>query len=406
MRPIPSHTGQKTLLIPAMLDDHFPLLQYAFYSKACRPVILDNEQGIADLGLRYAHNDMCYPFHLIVGQMIAALRSGEYDPAQTCLLMPTVGDACRGSNFASLLRKAVAAAGFPQTAVLTLNTKGIEKDWAMKIEPGMVWRALFALYWGDLLMLLTDQTRPYEREPGAAETCRAKWNGQLAQDLREGKNLTLRRLRQTFRQITADFAALPKTGQAKPQAALVGELYTKYCHMGNWNMRAFLEESGWEVRVNGLSWYVLYYIDNQIEASHGSVKGLWRAGGRLLAGLQRDMVNALRAHGFHALPAFPEFKEEAARYFKLGAQVADGWLIGAEIAGHVRQGCDKILALQPFGCLPSHICGRGMYAALSRKLGGGKIVSVDLDASASPAGVYNRAALLLDGSVQTKTEKN
>ncbi len=103
--------GQTTLLIPAMLDDHFPLLQYAFHSRETFPVILDQGQGAAELGLRYAHNDMCYPFHLSLGQYLLALGSGAYDLENTALLMPTVGDACRGSNFTSLIRKALVQAG-------------------------------------------------------------------------------------------------------------------------------------------------------------------------------------------------------------------------------------------------------------------------------------------------------
>lgn len=117
--------GQRTLLIPAMLDDHFPLLQYAFHSRDYFPVILDQGQGAAELGLRYAHNDMCYPFHLSLGQYLLALGSGAYDLENTALLMPSVGDACRGSNFTSLIRKALVQAGYPQVKVLTLNVKGL-----------------------------------------------------------------------------------------------------------------------------------------------------------------------------------------------------------------------------------------------------------------------------------------
>lgn len=68
--------------------------------------------------------------------------------------------------------------------------------------------------------------------------------------------------------------------------------------------------------------------------------------------------------------------------------MADGWLIGAECAAHIHAGCHRVLAMQPFGCLPNHVCGRGQYAALLRRLGRGKVVSVDLDAQpAPPAGV-------------------
>ena len=71
------------LLIPALLDAHFPLMKYAFYTRDYQPVILNNRRGITQEGLRYVHNDMCYPIILNAGQMIAALKSGRFDPAKT-----------------------------------------------------------------------------------------------------------------------------------------------------------------------------------------------------------------------------------------------------------------------------------------------------------------------------------
>ena len=44
------------LLIPAMLDFHFPLLKYAFCSGNYNAVILDYSENIAEIGLRYSHN--------------------------------------------------------------------------------------------------------------------------------------------------------------------------------------------------------------------------------------------------------------------------------------------------------------------------------------------------------------
>ena len=92
MRPIPPAPapGQRILLIPAMLDAHFPLLQYAFHSRDYYPVILSQSRGLADLGLRYAHNDLCYPFVLSLGQYLQALGIGAYDLDQVSLLMPSV----------------------------------------------------------------------------------------------------------------------------------------------------------------------------------------------------------------------------------------------------------------------------------------------------------------------------
>ena len=146
------------LLIPALLDAHFPLMKYAFYTRDYQPVILNNRRGITQEGLRYVHNDMCYPIILNAGQMIAALKSGRFDPAKTKLLMPSVGDACRGSNYSEVLRKAVRRAGFPETRVLTMNLMYIDPEHQLGITPVMVWRAFYALFYGDLLVALKAQT--------------------------------------------------------------------------------------------------------------------------------------------------------------------------------------------------------------------------------------------------------
>ena len=46
------------LMVPAMLDAHFPLLKYALFSKNYHPQFLDCEEGITDIGLKHVHNDM------------------------------------------------------------------------------------------------------------------------------------------------------------------------------------------------------------------------------------------------------------------------------------------------------------------------------------------------------------
>ena len=53
---------KNTLLIPALLDHHWPLLRWAFESEAWQAVVLEDRTSIEDLGLRNLHNDLCYPF--------------------------------------------------------------------------------------------------------------------------------------------------------------------------------------------------------------------------------------------------------------------------------------------------------------------------------------------------------
>ena len=385
-----------TLLIPAMLDAHFPLLKYAFYSKNYHPVILENEEGVTDAGLLYVNNDMCYPSILNIGQMVTALQSGAYELNRTKVLMPTAGDACRGSNYTGALRRALKAAGFSQVQVLSLNVQGLDKENQMKLEPGMVWRALFGLFYGDILMLLTNQTLPYESHAGDTLGCRQRWMDLLSQDLRQGKNLTLRHLKKNFFNIAEEFSQIPKSGIKKQRIGIVGELYIKYCHMGNWNLEQTLRKEGCESHTNGLSWYVLYYVDTHLAQADTMTAALYRTGMKLIEDLQQEMVVALRKFDLYTLPEFSVLKKEAEGYVNYRDTIGDGWLIGAEMVSHILHGCKKVVAVQPFGCMPNQICGRGLYPSIARKLPQGRIVSVDVDSSASKLNAYNRVKMLID----------
>lgn len=383
------------LLIPAMFDAHFPLLKYAFRTAQFSPVILDQGIEVLDTGLKFTNNDMCWPLAMMVGQMADALGSGRYDADEVYLLMPTVGDACRGCNYYDLLKKAVIKAGFTKTKVLNMNLKHIAEDSCLPITPSMVWKAMFGLFYGDMLMLLVQQTRPYEKHRGDSDRLRARWIKKLGREIALSQKLSIFRLVKNFREIAQSFAAIERSGSKKTQIAIVGELYTKYCHTGNWDIVKFIEEQGCESFTNGLSWYVLYYIDAQLTKLSVPESIAYAGVGRVLGALQRKMICEIRRAGFFSLPELLTLKREAEGIVNLSASVGDGWLIGAEAAGYIRHGRKKVLAVQPFGCMPSHIFGRGIYSSVARKAGG-QIVSIDMDSSGTRLNAYNRTRMLID----------
>ncbi len=387
------------LLIPAMLDAHFPILKYAFYSRNYHPVILENEENVIDTGLKYVNNDMCFPCILNTGQMIDALRSGKYDPSRTLLLMPTAGDACRGANYFAVVRRAVAGAGF-DVKVMSLNLKGLEKDSMLKLNYRMVKRALLAAYYGDILMILLNQTRPYECVEGAANALRQKWIDIIADDLKRYRHMSIGHMIKNFDRIAEDFSLLARKDIKKQRVGIVGELYIKYCHMGNCDMIRFLEEHGCESHTNGLSWYAMYYMDSHMTGSADFESMMYRIGLKLFARIQNKMIAAIRKYGFYTMEGFEIMKKEAEGYVNPNDCIGDGWLIGAEAVGHVLHDCPKVVAIQPFGCMPNHVCGRGLYPSLQRKLPQGHIVSVDTDSGASRLNIYNRVSVLIHGSMK------
>lgn len=390
-------SADSILFVPAMLDMHFPLLKYAFYSKDYYPVVMDEEDGITDIGLKYINHDMCYPLSQIVGQMVKTLDSGKYDVTKVKLLMPTAGDACRGANYTGALRRAMQDAGYGFVPVLTLNVRDYEPESMMKFDFSMVWRALFGMYYGDILMVLLHATRPYERKKGAANKLWNKWIRILSQDMISGKNLSLLYMHRNFRLMCKDFSRIRRKETKKQVIGLVGELYVKYCHLGNWDVVDFIENQGAEIHVNPLSYYALYYMDTHMIRK----KTLEAKGARLLMKLfeliQKDMIRALHQYGYFSLPPYWQMKKEAHGFVNYNVRSGDGWLIGAEAVGYIKHGVEKVFAAQPFGCMVNHCAGRGLYPSLTRKLGKGYIVSTDVDSSASKLNYYNRLLMLMHG---------
>ncbi|WP_455724684.1 hypothetical protein [Dysosmobacter welbionis] len=130
---------RKTLLIPSLLDDWFPLLQYAFTSEEWEPVLLtEDDPHLAELGLKYFHNELCYPVFLVAGQALSALRSGRYDPVRCGVLFGQAGDECRGSCGIRLLRRVLDRLGYGRVETLSLNVRGIDRGTGLPITAA-VW---------------------------------------------------------------------------------------------------------------------------------------------------------------------------------------------------------------------------------------------------------------------------
>lgn len=389
-----------TLLIPAMLDAHFPLLKYAFFSRKYHPVIMDEYEGIAGLGLKYTHNDLCYPAILIIGQILKTLKSGKYDVNKTVILEPQAGDACRGSNYIPVMRKALDDAGFPMVPVISLNVTGLEKKHSLPIIPSMLFRAVAAAYYGDLLMILSNQTEPYEKHAGDTKALNDKWIKLLSEDIKQGKNLSVKSIKKRFTEMIEDFKTVEKEDKKLLKIGVVGELYIKYCHLGNWNLERYLKQENCEYYINGITWYALYYMDTHLLSEGGISKNgvaaaVENAVFRYFLDLQKDMTGKLKENGFYSMDAYDEFKKKAEGYVNYQCSIGDGWLIGAEFANHALNGYNRIICGQPFGCLPSHVCGRGLYPAIRRKLPDTQYISVDYDSSGTDTLVKSRIKMLL-----------
>ena len=400
------------ILLPNMLSVHFSIIIEALRGLGYDMELLtDCDREIVDEGLKYVHNDTCYPALLVIGQFIHALKSGKYDLDHTALLLTQTGGGCRASNYIHLLRKALVKAGFPHVPVSSLNPAGLEKNSGFEINLTFIRRALSGVIFGDLLTLLSNQTRAYETVPGATEAVLDRWITTLSDELSKGKLVSMRSIKKTMKKIVKDFAAIPLDKTPKPKVGVVGEIYVKYSPLANNGLEAFLQSEGCEVNVPGLLGFIQYIFDNNIQdvKLYGGKK-LFLFVNRLLRWYLVRYEKALRkavTKGSDLLCPAPHshVRKLGDDIIGLGCKMGEGWLLTAEMMELCESGYENIVCVQPFGCLPNHIVGKGMIRKIREIYPNANIVAVDYDPGATRVNQENRIKLMLSVAKENLAEK-
>ena len=215
-----------TILAPQMLPDHFAML-VSILREAGYNVEMLNTSGhtILEEGQKYVHNDACVPAILVIGQLIDAIHRGGYDPHKVALFITQTGGGCRASNYLYLLRKALARAGLEYVPVISLNLSGLEKNPGFKLTIPILRKAAFAVIYGDLMMNVGWQVRPYELNPGDTDRCLDECREYLISEMRAGRGMTFKSMVRNFDYIIEKFKAVPVGGRDKVRVGVVGEIY-------------------------------------------------------------------------------------------------------------------------------------------------------------------------------------
>lgn len=389
------------ILIPSMAPIQFRILAAAMEQQGYTCELLGNcDSHVAENGLKYVHNDTCYPALLVIGQFLDALESGKYDLDHTALIITQTGGGCRASNYIHLLRKALDRAGFRQIPVASLNFSGLEKDSGFPMTVVLLRQLLASIYYGDLLVALRAQTVPYELHKGDADAMLEKWLTIICGHIRAGRGYSSHEIRSAMPKIAADFATIPVHRTPKVKVGVVGEIYVKYSPLGNNDLEKFLESQDCEVNLPGLMGFVQYCCYNPSETAQlygGSFFEKHLSGLILsyLSGTERVMIEALKQNGFHAPLPFKELTKLADGVIGHGNKMGEGWLLTAEMIELVRSGYENIICAQPFGCLPNHICGKGMVNRIRELYPTANITPIDYDPSATRVNQENRIKLML-----------
>ena len=388
-----------TILAPQMAPIHFDLIKSVMRDFGYNLVVpeMPDKEAI-DLGLRYVNNDMCYPSIVVIGQLIAALKSGEYDPDHTSIAMFQTCGACRATNYMSVLRQALKYAGFPQVPVFAVHGLPEETD-AFRLTRPMLIAAIKAAIFGDLLQNVKNRMMPYELQKGETQRLFDKWMAKCKDVLRDGGYFKFQR---TIKQIVKEFDNIPIDEELwKPKVGIVGEILAKYHPVANNHIEKVLMEEGAEVVMPDFVDFFLYSAYDPI-VKHRLLDGKKRNSffGRMFINIinfyRAPMRKALKnSRHFLAPHKIDETAKLASRHVSLGNMAGEGWFLTGEMVKLIDEGVPNVICLQPFGCLPNHITGKGVMHELRESYTGANLTAIDCDAGSSEVNQLNRIKLML-----------
>ena len=399
---------EHTILAPQMSPKHFDFIQHACKKSGMKIVIppMPTQEDI-DLGLRYVNNDMCYPAIVVIGQLLKALKSGEYDVNNTSIMLFQTCGACRATNYLNLMRKALENAGLSQVPVFACVGRETD-DFKLKTE---IWLDVVkATIYADLLIRLSNRTRPYEKVAGSVDVLYNKWRKIFMDEITDGNYI---KFSNNIKKAVKEFDEIALNEDViKPKVGIVGEILVKYHPTANNHVEKILFDEGAEVVTPDLMDFFMYMAYDDI-VKYKMLDGKWIDKAKseifikVLEFFRKPMRKALRASKRFTAPyTIKEIAKLTTPHVSLGNMAGEGWFLTGEMAKLIQEGVDNIICLQPFGCLPNHITGKGMIRELMRTHDGVNIVAIDCDAGISEVNQLNRIKLMLSVAKEKIAEQD
>ena len=340
---------KRTVLVPNTSHAFCRIMSAALVTQGIRavPMEIGREEAIR-LGKKYVHNDICFPAQIVIGEALAALESGQYEPSKTAIGMGKyIGD-CRLTHYGALLRKALDDAGYSEVAILTNDDTDYHN-----LHPGFKMNLFSAIRLAAVLPAID-----------------------ILEEL-------LRKMR--------------------PQVLIVGEYLLNFHPGANHEIERYLEKNGFEIieaRMTDVIRKTYFCRDEQIRTYHlkkGIDKKIWyHVANQVFEVAHAAADKIAKKHELYT-PAsrLPELAEKSEPIIPHTFDAGEGILIPGEIIHHAEKGCRTFVILQPFGCLPNHVVGRGIVKKLRECYPDIQVLPLDYDPNVSFANLENRLQMLI-----------
>ena len=379
-----------------------PLMKLSGYNVVMLPSPV---QCDVDMGLRMVNNDVCFPATVVVGQLLNALKSGQYSLKDVAVIISQTGGQCRASNYITLIKRSLSNAGLGEIPVLSFDMSGSMGN----VQPGFSinWRkilpiAIHAVLFIDCLTQLYRSSIVREKEKGVVKELYDCYLERVGEVILQNRKSEIKKLLQ---QAVAEFTRAIDTTKKVPSIGVVGEIYVKYNEFSNKNLMDWLQEQGIEVIEPSLYGFLTTSfanrpINKQFHIQKATIP-LWL--NDLFYVYLRTKAKQFDAicSDFPFYRAFTHSKDNIKRATKVvspATNFGEGWLLPAEVVHMAESGVHNIVSIQPFGCIANHIISKGVEKKLKQLFPQLSMLFLDFDGNTSEANVINRLYFMAENA--------
>lgn len=392
---IPWFTDFLSPLIPALAE----LAGYRFVN--CPKT----SKTSTEIGLRYGNNEVCYPATLVLGDLIAELQTGKYDLDNVAVAITQTGGQCRATNYLSMIKQGLKNAGFEcvPTIAVTLGSdvhqneqKGFELPIMKILNIG-----INVFFFGDALFQIFSAAIVREKTAGCSQQLFDFYMEKARKVTLENKPKKLLTL---MEKAVNDFNSIEIIDKKLQKVGLIGEIFVKYNNYGQAHITEWLREHDCEVLVPPMdSFFMQTFINRRINTQNG-IKRTGRLTLKFLPLLYKFLNK--RRQKFERIVQKSRFYQTHESIFDLAAhaeeiidlsnQFGEGWLIAGEVASFARRGVNRVVCIQPFGCIANHVVAKGIERRLRQQYPEMNLLFLDIDGGMAEVNLHNRLHFLIN----------
>ncbi|MGL4364609.1 MAG: acyl-CoA dehydratase activase-related protein [Bacteroidales bacterium] len=405
--------NHRTIIAPMFSDIYSrlfpPFFKRSGYKLHTLPV---TDTLSVDEGMRYTNNEICYPAITIIGDVIKALKSGQFNPKNTAVGITQTGGQCRASNYLPLIKKALVNAGFSEVPVISVATStGLHKQPGFKLPWAKIIRPFLAsVICADELSKMYYTTVFREVKKGESRQVLESYLTRLEEIITSnGKSKDINKL---LEKAVKDYNNIEVQSGTFAKVGVVGEIYLKYNMFANLNIVEWLNNQGVEVIVPSLlDFFIQDFINAKINAKLHLNKRTLK--GKVINYILRKYLdlNFKRAANiakdfrfYRAKQNIDKIANNASKIISLAHQYGEGWLIPGEISSFAEEGVYNVISLQPFGCIANQVISKGIEKRMKDKYPKLNLLFLDFDASTSEVNIFNRLYFMVK-SAKEEAEK-